>query len=240
VSQVDARSEQNQLLSLLPARHRRRLLERCEPVRLTLSEILQEPGAPIRHVLFPTSGFISLLAPPDAGRHMEIGLVGDEGALGASLTLDVGEAPVSALVQGAGAALQITTELFRKELVASAPLRIVLNRYNYVAMCQLGQAAVCTRFHVVEERLARWLLMTADRAHSGQFHLTHEFLALMLGVRRAGVSRAAGALQAHGLIEYRRGDITIRDRRGLERAACACYAADKRVYADALRQRTPL
>jgi CRP-like cAMP-binding protein len=239
VSQAVTHSGQNQLLSLVAARHRNRLLERCEPVQLKLSEMLQEPGAPIRHVLFPTSGFISLLAPPDAGRHMEIGLVGDEGALGASLTLDVSEAPVSALVQGAGAALQITTERFREELEASASLRTVLNRYNYVAMCQLAQAAVCTRFHVVEERLARWLLMTRDRAHSDRFHLTHEFLALMLGVRRAGVSRAAGSLQARKLIEYRRGDITIQDRRGLERAACACYATDKRVYADALGQRRP-
>jgi CRP-like cAMP-binding protein len=224
----------NYLLSRIPAREFRSLVARCELVPLTLFDDLQASGAPIRHVLFPTSGFISVLAPADAGRRMEIGLVGDEGVLGASLALGVGAAPACALVQGQGAALRVETQPFREELVASAALRSVLHRYLYVGMCQLAQAAVCTRFHVVEERLAKWLLMTRDRGHSEDFHLTHLFLASMLGVRRAGVTRAAGSLQARGLIEYRRGDISITDRRGLERASCACYATDNLAYAAAL------
>ena len=146
----------------------------------------------------------------------------------------MGAAPASALVQGTGTALRIATGPFLEVLASSAALRSVLHRYLYVGMCQLAQAAVCTRFHVVEERLAKWLLVTRDRGHSKDFHLTHEFLASMLGVRRAGVTRAAGTLQDRNLIEYRRGDISITDRRGLERAACVCYATDKRAYSSAL------
>lgn len=216
---------------MLPPRQLRRFLERCEPVDLALAEMLQQPGAPIRHTLFPLRSFVSQLTPAEGHDRMEIGLVGNEGMVGATLVLGIAQAPTVAMVQGAGRALRMETRLFRQELERSVELRDVLLRYVYVVMCQLAQTAVCTRFHVVEERLARWLLMTRDRAHSNDFHITHEFLATMLGVRRAGVTRAAGSLHALGLIRYGRGDINILDRRGLERAACVCYATDRATYA---------
>ena len=222
------------MLALLPLPQRRRLLDRCETVDLVLEEILQQPGAPIRHALFPLGSFVSQLTPAGGHDRMEIGLAGNEGMVGATLVLGIARAPAVAMVQGAGRALRMETVLFRQELERSVELRDALLRYVYVVMCQLAQTAVCTRFHVVEERLARWLLMTSDRAHSRDFHITHEFLATMLGVRRAGVTRAAGSLQTLGLIRYGRGDINILDRRGLERAACVCYATDRATYARVL------
>jgi len=234
---------QNRLLASLAPRLRRRLLERCEPVHLVLSEMLQQPRAPILHALFPLSSFVSQLTPADGHDRMEIGLVGNEGMLGATLVLGTASALTVSMVQGAGQALRMETRLFRQELDRSAELRGTLLRYVYVVMGQLAQTAVCTRFHVVEERLARWLLMTSDRAHSSDFQITHEFLASMLGVRRAGVTRAAGSLQGLGLIRYSRGNINVVDRRGLERAACVCYSADRTAYARVLgrdgRRRTP-
>lgn len=220
----------NRLLARLPAPARECLVANGEEVNLPFSEMLAEPDKPLCHAYFPTDSFVSLIAAVEGRPGLEVGLIGDEGMVGASLVLGAELSPTHALVQGAGPALRVEIAVLHRELEGSPALRSVLNRYVRVMLGQLVQTAVCTRFHRVEARLARWLLMTHDRAHSDSFHLTHEFMAYMLGVRRVGITGAASALQKRKLIRYRRGNVTILDRGGLEAAACGCYAADRELY----------
>lgn len=222
----------NHLIEILPVKDRARLLAICEPVELLLSDVLSEPGKPTRHVYFPIQGFISLVSTVDGSPGVEVGMVGSEGMLGAHLVLGVLTAPLHAVVQGSGAAWRIEAAPFKRELARSTALQRCLNRYLYVLMAQQATSAACLRFHLIGQRLARWLLMSQDRAHSDSFHVTHEFLAYMLGVRRVGVTGAASALQRNGLIRYHRGEIKVLDRKGLEAAACSCYATDHQTYDD--------
>jgi CRP-like cAMP-binding protein len=222
------------MLAALPDPDRRHLLERSEEVELAIADVLCVPGAQVRHVFFPTTSFVSLITPIAGHGRLEVGLVGAEGMVGAWLALGSGPAPVLAQVQGAGTAWRVEAGAFRRELEHSPALARVMNRYLYVVLCQLMQGMVCTRFHVLEARLARWLLTTRDRAHADQFHVTHEILGYLLGVRRAGVTRAASSLHGKGLIRYSRGHLEVLDPRGLELAACNCYAADRATYARVL------
>jgi CRP-like cAMP-binding protein len=220
----------NSLLAALPRKSYLRLLPGLTPVDLVFGEVLYEPGQKIEHVYFPTQSLISLLTLVEGHLALEVGLVGWEGMVGFPLALGVEASPVRSLVQGAGPALRMSAARFRSELRRSPPLQRELYRYVNTMMAQISQTAGCNRFHVVEPRLARWLLMTRDRVRSGEFRMTHEFLSHMLGVRRVGVTEAASALQQRNLIEYTRGSIKILDHRGLEKAACACYESVKDMH----------
>jgi len=220
----------NRLLDALPERRRRRFLADCDRVELDFAQVLYESGQRIRHVYFPLDGFVSLVTSIDDGVQLEVALIGNEGMIGASLVLGVGVSSGHAVVQGPGSALRMGAAAFRRHCKDDTALRNSLHRYIHVLIAQLAQMAACTHYHHIDARLARWLLMTRDRAHGDHFHLTHEYLAFMLGVRRVGITQAATALQRQGLVSYKRGDISILDGAGLEKASCGCYGAGKKIY----------
>lgn len=213
----------NSLLAALPYKDYQRLLPGLEQVTLTFGDTIYEPAATIRHVYFPSDSLVSLLTLVEGHLALEVGLIGREGMLGVSLALGVNMSPVRALIQGSGTAMRMKSARFLQELRRSLPLQQEIYRYTHALMAQVTQTAACNRFHVVEARLARWLLMTRDRVRSDQFRLTQEFLAHMLGVRRVGVTKAASALQKQHLISYSRGSIKILDLKKLEAACCPCY-----------------
>jgi CRP-like cAMP-binding protein len=213
----------NELLAGLPNKEYQNLLAGLEPIYLNLGEVLYEPGDLVRHIYFPFDCLVSLLAVAEDNVALEVGLVGREGMVGIPVALGVGISPVRAMVQRSGTALHISAVGFRRKFRQCLSLQRDLYRYANSLMMQVTQIAVCSRFHMLEARLARALLMTRDREQSREFHLTHEFLAHTLGVRRVGITNAASALQEQGLISYSRGDIKILDGPGLEAVSCQCY-----------------
>jgi CRP-like cAMP-binding protein len=213
----------NQILAGLPARELQRLQSHFEVVRLEFGSVLYEPGSPISQVYFPLDCLISLLTEVDRHRSLEVGMIGPEGMAGLSVALGVSHSEVRAIVQGAGQALRLPTTYFKSSFGASSALRSAVLLHAHALMTQISQTAACNRFHDAKARLARWLLMTADRVSTGEFAVTQEFLAHMLGLRRVGVTEAAGLLRRKRLIGYSRGRLQILDRKGLERASCTCY-----------------
>ncbi|MCC5855266.1 MAG: Crp/Fnr family transcriptional regulator [Idiomarina sp.] len=229
----------NHLVELLPARERQLLVSHCEVVQLQFGDVLCEYNQPYQFLYFPMSGFISLVTKLSGHKPLEMSVIGNEGMLGVTLVLDVANAPMQAVVQGKGTALCIKVDELQHVLEQCPQLRHVLKHYLFILIEQLSQSAACAHFHELEQRLARWLLMSQDRAHSHEFFLTHQFLADMLGVRRSGVSVAAGAMQKNHLIRYNRGKITITDRKALEHMSCECYQDGIDEYQRLLGKLTP-
>lgn len=220
----------NQLIRRLPTDDQRRLVAACEPVAWRLAEVLCEPGAPMRHAYFPLSGFLSLVTQAASGPGLEVGMVGREGVLGAELSLGVQHAPFHVLVQGAGSALRIASEVLLAEMALSAPLRDALKRYTGVTLSQLATSAACLRQHPASARLARWVLMSQDRAQADRFAVTSVFLDYMLGEKPQAIASAVTALQQRHLIAREGDTIAVTDRAGLESAACSCYQAERNHY----------
>lgn len=213
------------------------MLALCEPFEMKLSSELSTRGQPLSHAYFPLTGFVSLVVEVDSYPGLEVGMVGRESMLGSELLLGLAPTPWRALVQGAGASLRIGAQVLRDEVGVSPALREVIQTSLLVRLHQQALASACERFHMIGPRLARWLLMSQDRAKTDSFHVTHEFMALMLGVRRVGVTVAAGGFQRDGLIKYHRGELTVLDRPALEAQACSCYAADRSNHAELMGRR---
>ena len=224
----------NRLLAALPEPDFASLVSMLEQVHVDVGDVLSEPGDPIRHIYFPHDSLISLLGVAEGRMTLEVGLVGREGMLGATVALGHELAQLRAVVQRGGCASRMDSARFRTEFARNASLQRVLYRYTDTLLAQAIQIAVCSRFHVLEARLARSLLITRDRLQSDKLHLTHEFLAHALGVRRVGVTKAASALQQQGLISYSRGNIEILDVPGLVASSCKCYEIVKEAGEGAL------
>lgn len=221
------------MLAGLPRKDYRKLLRVLEPVKLAFGQILYESETRIGDVYFPTDCFVSMLTDVDGGRAAEVGLIGSEGMIGLPVALGIAVSPFRAVVQGGGMAMRMKIADFRREFSQCAALKRELFLFTHLLMIQIAQTAACNRFHRVDQRLARWMLMTSDRIKSNEFRITQDFLALMLGVRRVGVSEAASRLRERKLMAYRRGCFTILDHKGLVAAACGCYKKVKDVYSRA-------
>jgi CRP-like cAMP-binding protein len=213
----------NRLLDALPKNEYVRLLPKLKTVNLVLGEVLYKPGDLIKYVYFPMDSIVSLISEVSGTSRLEVGMVGNEGMAGLAVFMGVRSSATRALVQGSGTAMRMNSTAVRTEANRLGGLHDILHRYSHSLLTQVSQSSACNRFHLVDARLARWLLMTNDRLGAGEFPLTQEFLSSMLGVRREGVSKAASILQAGKLIRYSRGLITILNRRGLEAKSCQCY-----------------
>ena len=221
----------NGLLAALPPEELERLRPRLRAVELPFDQTLFPADGVVEAVLFPEGGMVSLLATLEGGDQVEVGIVGREGLIGLPLVFGDNRSLVEARVQMEGTALRIGAAALRDAMEASAALRLVLNRYALAFQAQVTMTAACNARHALEQRLARWLLIAHDRAGADEFAMTHEFISMMLGVRRPGVSLAAGVLQKAGLIRYVRGRMAVTDRPGLEAAACECYHVARREFA---------
>lgn len=221
---------QNQLLAALPGKDYERLFPHLESVSLPFMGVLYESGEPINHVYFPNDGLISLLVVMGDETLREVALIGNEGMLGTAVVLGMKTTPTRALIQMPGSAMRMKAQTLRDELKRSGTLQNLLQRYTHALFTQVSQSAACVSSHEVDKRLSRWLLLTHDRAPGDEFEMTHEFMAMMLGVTRSVVTRAAGNLQNEKMIHYTRGQVTILDRRSLEATACGCYGVVKEEY----------
>jgi CRP-like cAMP-binding protein len=220
----------NRLLAQLPTEEYEQLAPHLEPVPLTLGDIIHYPQEPVTHVYFPLRGTVSVISTFEDGGGVEVGVVGNEGVFGLNVVLGSLTTPHEAIVQLPGEALRVRTRVLTEEFRKGGQLHDLLLRYTQAFIIQLAQTAACNRSHPIGGRLARWLLMSHDRAMTDDLALTHEFIAVMLGTRRAGVSEAAGKLQNDGVIKYKRGHIQIVDRKGLEAISCECYPIVKREF----------
>ena len=220
--------ERNWLLRALPAPERERLYPHLQPVTMPLGAVVYEPGAKLRHIYFPTDCIISLLYVLKDGASAEIAVVGRDGAVGVSLFMGGETTPSRAVVQSAGQAFRLTGARLKQEFNRHGELLHLLLRYTQSLITQMAQTAVCNRHHALDQQLCRWLLLSLDRLESNELKMTQELIANMLGVRREGVTEAAGRLQKLGVIRYSRGKITVLDRPKLETLSCECYAVVKR------------
>lgn len=220
--------QQNHLLAALPPDVQSRLFPRLEPVSLPLGKVLYESGDTLRHVYFPTDSIVSLLYVMESGASAEISVVGNEGLIGISLFMGGESTPSRAIVQSAGSAYRLPSQQLKEEFNRHGDLQILLLRYTQALITQMSQTAVCNRHHTIDQQLCRWLLLSLDRLPDNRLTMTQELIANMLGVRREGVTEAAGKLQRAGVIHYSRGQITVLDRPKLEQLSCECYAVVKR------------
>lgn len=220
--------QQNHLIAALPADVMERLLPNLELVPLPLGKVLYESGDTLRHVYFPIDCIVSLLYVMESGASAEISVVGNEGIVGTSLFMGGGSTPSRAIIQSGGYAYRLLAKKFKDEFDRHSEMLLLLLRYTQALITQMAQTAVCNRHHSIDQQLCRWLLLSLDRLPGNQLTMTQELIANMLGVRREGVTEAAGKLQKLGVIEYSRGQITVLDRPHLERLSCECYAVVKR------------
>jgi CRP-like cAMP-binding protein len=221
---------ENRLLAALPAEVYDQLVPSLELVSLTLKQMLYQPNSAIPYVYFPLNAVASLVTVMQDGQSVEVATIGNEGVVGVPVFLGAETISGEAFTQIPGEAMRMRAEVFRDEAIRTGPLQDLMLRYTQTLFTQIAQSVACNRLHSIEQRCARWLLMSQDRVRADQFPLTQEFISQMLGVRRAGVSEVASQLQKIGLIQYNRGIITILNRQGLEEVSCECYAVIKQEY----------